>query len=102
MCELPVDPLHAKILLSASNTYNCVNEALTIVACLNVPSVFIRPKDSADIADREKAKFAHPDGDHITFLNVFNTFKAKGMDQQWCWNSYVNYRAVKQADDIRN
>lgn len=45
MCELPVDPLHAKILLSASKEYQCVNEALTIVACLNVPSVFIRPRD---------------------------------------------------------
>ena len=45
MCELPVDPLHSKILLSASWNYNCVNEALSIVACLNVPSIFIRPRD---------------------------------------------------------
>ena len=45
MCELPVDPLHSKIILSASSTYNCVNEALSIVACLNVPNIFLRPKD---------------------------------------------------------
>ena len=45
MTELPVDPLHAKILLAASDSYNCVNEALSIVACLNVPNIFIRPKD---------------------------------------------------------
>ena len=45
MCELPVDPLHAKILLAASQTYNCVNEALSIVASLNVPNIFLRPKD---------------------------------------------------------
>lgn len=76
MCELPVDPLHAKILLSASREYYCVNEALTIVACLNVPNIFIRPRDQAEISDREKAKFAHQDGDHITLLNAFNTFKA--------------------------
>jgi pre-mRNA-splicing factor ATP-dependent RNA helicase DHX15/PRP43 len=80
MCELPVDPLHSKILLSASSTYNCVNEALSIVACLNVPNIFLRPKDQMEIADREKSKFAHPDGDHITLVNVFNTFKAKDMD----------------------
>ena len=80
MCELPVDPLHSKILLSASWNYNCVNEALSIVACLNVPSIFIRPRDQAEIADREKSKFAHPDGDHITMVNVFNTFKQKQMD----------------------
>ena len=95
MCELPVDPLHAKILLSASENYRCVNEALTIVACLNVPNIFIRPKDQADTADREKSKFAHPDGDHITMLNVFNTFKQHDMSSDWCWNSYLNYRALK-------
>jgi len=81
MTELPVDPLHSKIILSASSNYTCVNEALSIVACLNVPNIFIRPRDQAEIADREKSKFAHPDGDHITLLNVFNTFKAKDCDQ---------------------
>lgn len=95
MCELPVDPLHAKILLSGCMKYNCINEALTIVACLNVPSIFIRPRDQAEIADREKAKFAHPDGDHITFLNAFNAFKANDMNTDWCWSHYVNFRAVK-------
>ena len=59
----------------ASQQYNCVNEALSIVACLNVPNIFLRPKDQAEIADREKSKFAHEDGDHITLLNVFNMFK---------------------------
>ena len=102
MCELPVDPLHSKILLSASQSYSCVNEALSIVACLNVPNIFIRPRDQAEIADREKSKFAHPDGDHVTLVNVFNMFKTKGMDSDWCWNSYLNFRALKQADDIRN
>lgn len=101
MTELPVDPLHSKILLSASTDFQCVNEALSIVACLNVPNIFIRPRDQAEIADREKMKFAHPDGDHITYLNVFNTFKAKDMDQNWCWSSYLNFRALKQANDIR-
>lgn len=89
------------MLLSASQTYRCVNEMLTIVAMLNVPNVFIRPRDQAETADREKSKFAHPDGDHLTLLNVFNTFKAKKCDQDWCWNSYLNFRALKQCDAIR-
>lgn len=101
MCELPVDPFHSKILLSASRDFNCVNEALSIVACLNVPNIFIRPKDQAEIADREKSKFAHPDGDHLTYVNVFNMFKTKNMDTDWCWNHYLNFRALKQANDIR-
>ena len=80
MSEMPLDPLLSKMLIAASETYHCVNEILTIVAMLNVPNVFIRPRDQAETADREKSKFAHPDGDHLTLLNVFNTFKAKKMD----------------------
>ena len=38
----------------------------------------------------------------MTLVNVFNMFKTKGMDSDWCWNSYLNFRALKQADDIRN
>lgn len=45
MSELPLDPVLAKVILSASMKYRCVDEALTIVAMLNVPSVFIRPRD---------------------------------------------------------
>ena len=102
MCELPVDPLHAKILISAATQYSCINEAVTIVACLNVPSIFMRPRDQAEIADREESQYAHQDGDHVTLLNAFNTFKAQNMDQQWCWNHYLNFRALKQSNDIRD
>jgi HrpA-like RNA helicase len=35
----------AKVILSAEQ-YKSVNEAVTIVAMLNVPNVFLRPKDS--------------------------------------------------------
>merc|ERR1712087_238940 len=101
MSEMPLDPLLAKLLLTASNKYRCVNEALTIVAMLNVQNVFIRPRDQQEAADREKSKFAHPDGDHLTLLNVFNTFKAKDMNADWCWQSYLNFRALKSANGIR-
>ena len=101
MSSMPLDPLLAKLLLTASDKYRCVNEILTIVAMLNVPNVFIRPRDSAEAADREKSKFAHSDGDHLTLLNVFNTFKAKDMNPDWCWSSFLNFRALKSANDIR-
>ena len=100
MTEMPLDPLLSKMLIM-SGKYKCANEILTIVAMLNTPNVFIRPRDQAEAADREKSKFAHPDGDHLTLLNVFNTFKAKDMNPDWCWNSYLNFRALKAGNDIR-
>lgn len=45
MSDYPLDPLHAKIVLAASMQFNCVSEALTIVAMLNVPNIFIRPRN---------------------------------------------------------
>jgi hypothetical protein len=48
MSEFPLDPVLAKVVLSASINFGCVQEALAIVAMLNVPNVFIRPRDSAN------------------------------------------------------
>ena len=59
MSEFPLDPPLAKVLLSASSTYNCVQEALILVAMLSVPNVFMRPKEQSNKADMCKAQFAH-------------------------------------------
>ena len=101
MSEIPLDPVLAKVVLASSMTYNCVNEALAIVALLNVPNIFVRPKDQASQSDAAKAKFQHNDGDHLTLLNVFNQYKKNGGDVDWCWKNYLNSRALKQACDIR-
>jgi len=55
MSDYPLDPLHAKIVLAASSQFNCVSEALTIVAMLNVPNIFIRPRRDAELADSKKS-----------------------------------------------
>ena len=44
MSEFPLDPMLSKVLLSAEKL-KCVNEAVTIVAMINVPNVFLRPKE---------------------------------------------------------
>lgn len=59
MSDYPLDPLHAKIVLTASHNYSCVSEALTIVAMLNVPNIFLRPRNDAHAADAAKLKFSH-------------------------------------------
>ncbi|MFN9906529.1 MAG: hypothetical protein ACK56F_10450, partial [bacterium] len=71
MSEFPLDPTLAKVILT-SEKFKCVNEAATIVAMLNVPNVFLRPKECQAEADAAKSRFSHEDGDHLTLLNVFN------------------------------
>jgi pre-mRNA-splicing factor ATP-dependent RNA helicase DHX15/PRP43 len=38
---------------------------------LNVPNVFMRPRDTAHLADEAKKKFHHKEGDHLTLLKAF-------------------------------
>ena len=48
-----------------------------------------------------RQKFIHSDGDHLTYLEVFNAYKQFGVNNiQWCQQNYLNYKALKQADDI--
>jgi pre-mRNA-splicing factor ATP-dependent RNA helicase DHX15/PRP43 len=100
MAEFPLDPQLSRMLI-ASPTYNCSNEVLTLVALLSVPNVFMRPKESAAAADEAKARFSHIDGDHLSLLNVFHAYKQANEDPNWCYQNFVNHRALKQADNVR-
>ena len=100
MAELPLDPQLAKVVV-ASPDYGCSNEALTIVAMLSVPPVWVRPRDAARAASDAHARFAHADGDHLTLLNVYHAFKQAGGSGQWCFDNFLNARALKQADAVR-
>ncbi|KAF9977879.1 DEAH-box ATP-dependent RNA helicase prp43 [Actinomortierella ambigua] len=101
MADFPVDPQMAKMLIE-SPKYGCSNEILSIVALLNVPLVFVRPPNERKAADEAKAQFEHPDGDHLSLLNVYHAYKTAGEDQKWCYDNYCNYRSLKSADNVRS
>lgn len=50
MVEFPLDPPLAKMILMGDQ-FGCLEEVLTIVSKLSVPSVFFRPKDRAGESD---------------------------------------------------
>lgn len=100
MAEFPLDPQLAKMLI-ASTDLNCSNEILSITAMLSVPQCFVRPNEVKKQADEAKARFAHIDGDHLTLLNVYHAFKQNREDPQWCYQNFINYRSLKNADDVR-
>ena len=74
---------------------------LSLVALLNAPPLFIRPKDKARDADALKMKFAHLDGDHMTLLNTYEAYLRREKSTEWCFENYVNPRAMKIVDDVR-
>lgn len=102
--QFPLDPMLAVMLIGSFEFY-CSQEILTIVAMLSVPNVFIRPPKDKKRSDSYKNIFAHPDGDHITLLNVYHAFKSDEAYEygihKWCRDHYLNYRSLASADNIR-
>jgi len=100
MAEFPLEPQLSKVLLT-SVELRCSEEVLTIVAMLSVENVFYRPKDKATVADQRKARFHQPEGDHLTALTVYEGWKGSKFSPAWCFENYVQARAMKRAADVR-
>lgn len=101
--EFPLDPALAVMLISSPEFY-CSNEILSLTALLSVPQVFVRPASARKRADEMKNLFAHPDGDHLTLLNVYHAFKSPDAQQnsrQWCHDHFLSLRALQSADNVR-
>ena len=41
-------------------------------------------------------------GDHLTLLNVYHAYKQNGEAQDWCYDHFLNSRALKAADSVRS
>ncbi len=101
--EFPLDPALAVMLISSPEFY-CSNEVLSITALLSVPQIFVRPASARKRADEMKQLFAHPDGDHLTMLNVYHAFKSPAAQvdpKKWCHEHFLSLRALQSADNVR-
>lgn len=101
--QFPLDPALAVMLISSPEFY-CSNEILSVTALLSVPQVFVRPNSQRKRADEMKNLFAHPDGDHLTLLNVYHAFKgpeAQANPKQWCHDHFLSLRSLQSADNVR-
>nr|CAD7424482.1 unnamed protein product [Timema monikensis] len=100
MAEFPLEPNLSKMLIMSVHL-NCSDEVLTIVSMLSVQNVFYRPKDKQALADQKKAKFNQAEGDHLTLLAVYNSWKNNKFSNAWCYENFVQIRTLKRAQDVR-
>lgn len=102
MADFPMDPSSAKVLLAAVD-HDCSEEALSIIAMLSLQGVvFYRPKEKQSVADQKKSKFHDPHGDHLTLLNVYNSWKQNGYSKPWCFENFIQARSMNRAKDVRD
>jgi ATP-dependent RNA helicase DHX8/PRP22 len=101
MVDFPIDPDLSKSLL-ASVDLGCSEEMLTIVAMVSaIQTVFYRPREKQQQADQKRAKFFDPHGDHLTLLNVYNGWKQSGFAVAWCYENFIQARAMGRVRDVR-
>ncbi|WBW71149.1 ATP-dependent RNA helicase Prp43 [Schizosaccharomyces osmophilus] len=98
--DFPLDPNLAVMLIKSPEFY-CSNEVLSLTALLSVPSIFVRPNSARKLADEIRQQFEHPDGDHLTLLNVYHAYKSSEGTSDWCWNHFLSHRALISADNVR-
>ncbi|KAH8681227.1 P-loop containing nucleoside triphosphate hydrolase protein [Xylariales sp. PMI_506] len=100
MADFPMEPSLSKVLI-ASVELECSEEMLSIVAMLGQPNVWHRPKEKQQQADQKRSKFFDPHGDHLTLLNVYNAWKNAGFSNPWCFENFIQHRAMKRALEVR-
>ena len=54
-------------------------------------------QDKQELADQKKSKFHQPEGDHLTLLAVYNSWKIHHFSQPWCYENFVQIRTLKRA-----
>ncbi|KAG9328173.1 hypothetical protein JZ751_016154 [Albula glossodonta] len=96
--ELPLEPALAKALI-ASCEFDCVSELLTIAAMLTGNAAKKPQNEEAALTHRRP--LLHPEGDHLTLINIFNAYIQHNEDEGWCAKNYLNGSALRLAAVIR-
>lgn len=102
MAEIALDPMMAKVVLAAPS-FGCLSEILTIAAMVNLQgTVWVQHSGDKKSAESNRRKFAVEEGDHLTYLNVYQAFVTKGKKEpKWCRDNLLNYKALLRAVSIR-
>ncbi|XP_055627755.1 probable ATP-dependent RNA helicase DHX35 [Toxorhynchites rutilus septentrionalis] len=103
LAEMPINPMMAKMLYKAGEM-GCSEEIVTIIAMLQVQSVFSKPASGqASIRARiAKRNFEVEEGDLITLLNVYASFVENDRTKEFCGRNFLIYRNLKRAHEIKN
>lgn len=108
MAELALPPMMSKALLvSTTPEFNCTSEILTIAAMTSLQSAgsstiwFDHEGQRAEL-ETSRRKFAAEEGDHLTYLNVYQAFITKGKKEaRWCHQHNLNHKSMLRAVSIR-
>ncbi|GAA2304855.1 ATP-dependent RNA helicase HrpA [Nonomuraea roseoviolacea subsp. roseoviolacea] len=105
LATLPVDPRLGRMVLEAEK-HGCLREVMVIAAALSIQDPRERPADKQQQADEKHRRFADPESDFLTYLNLWHYLQEKQQElsssafRRLCKAEYLNYLRVREWQDI--
>jgi len=107
LARLPVDPTVGRMILQAS-TERCLREVLVIASGLSIQDPRERPLDKQALADAAHRRFANPDSDFLTLLNIWEAFHdefevmSQSRMREFCHNHFFSYIRMREWRDVHD
>ncbi|CRG96953.1 pre-mRNA-splicing factor ATP-dependent RNA helicase PRP2, putative [Plasmodium gallinaceum] len=103
MAEFPTDVKSSKMILSASEKYNCVDEILSITSMLtHANNIFYIQKGKEKEAENIKKMFTiEGGGDFLLFLNIFKQCEENNFSTSFCYDHFLQYHTLIKIKDVK-
>jgi ATP-dependent helicase HrpA len=105
LARLPVDPTVGRMILQA-RTEKALREVAIVAAGLSIQDPRERPLDKQQQADAAHRKFAHPDSDFLTLLNIWDAYHgefetlSQAKLRRFCRDHFLSYTRMREWRDI--
>jgi ATP-dependent helicase HrpA len=105
LARLPVDPTVGRMILQA-RTEKALREVVVIAAGLSIQDPRERPLEKQQQADAAHRRFAHPDSDFLTLLNVWDAWHdefenlSQAKLRRFCRDHFLSYTRMREWRDI--
>ena len=99
IATLPLSaPLGRVLLAAAEPGMDCLVEAIDIISCLSVESIFLNltSEETKEEAEVTRRALYRREGDHLTLLTTVQAYAAERSDRKaWAGKHYVSHRAMQ-------
>ncbi|MDA1370645.1 MAG: ATP-dependent RNA helicase HrpA [Proteobacteria bacterium] len=105
MAALPVDPKHARMLVTAVSEH-CLRELLIIVSVLSIQDPREIASDNRQAALQKLEQFAHPDSDFFSFVNLWDHFESQRQNlsqkqlRNFCKTHYLSFMRMREWREV--
>lgn len=109
IARFPLSPTHGRILVAAApEGYDCIFEAIDVLACLNTEGeIFRQPTSEKQREETQSARdsLTRREGDILTLLTTIQRCLSEappGERSTWCEQHQINWSSMKYAIQIRD